>query len=219
MKNQEVSAMDPLGQSYEHKAGTIIQNLKKRQIAGVYLPSADQAREYILSCIPDGATVSWGGSMTVDALGVKQELAARNLTCLDRALAADDQEVQAIYRQAFSADFYLTGSNAITIDGKLVNIDATGNRVAALIFGPKKVFVCVGMNKVVSNEQEAISRVRDQAAPPNVNRLGLKTPCATTGVCGHCHSVDCICCQTVITRHSRQKGRIEVILIGEALGY
>lgn len=211
--------MDPLLESYRNKAATIIAALEKHNMEGLYFDTPDEAREYILSQIPKGASVSWGGSMTIDALGVKEPLKQKGAVCLDRAECADDQEVAELYRRAFSADYYLTGSNAVTLDGKLVNVDANGNRVAALIFGPRKVFVCAGMNKVVPSQEAGIERVRNIASPPNVNRLGQKTPCATTGVCSHCHSSQCICCQTVITRHSRQKGRIEVILIGESLGF
>ena len=110
-------------------------------------------------------------------------------------------------------------SNAITLAGELVNIDGNGNRVASLIFGPKKVFLIVGMNKVTDNTDEALKRVRNIASPPNTIRLSKSTPCATTGKCGDCYCDDCICNQIVITRRSRDKERIHVFLVGENLGF
>ena len=110
-------------------------------------------------------------------------------------------------------------SNAVTMDGELVNIDGTGNRVACLCHGPENVILIVGMNKVVKNVEEAISRVRNIAAPPNAVRLSKNTPCSKIGRCADCQSDDCICCQTVITRRSAVQGRIKVILVGEELGY
>ncbi len=211
--------MTPLAQAYENKAKTIIKALERGNMEGTYFSTKEEAKAYALQLIPDGSVISWGGSMTVDTLGIKESLRNREVTCLDREKATSLEETKEIYRRAFGADYFLMSSNAITMDGKLINIDATGNRVAALIFGPEHVLVFVGMNKVVTDEREGISRVHNIASPPNVNRIGLKTPCSTTGFCHDCHSEGCICCNTVITRHSRQKGRIQVLLIGESLGF
>ncbi len=211
--------MTPLEQSYENKASTIIKALEKGNMKGIYVSTKEEATALALELISDGSVISWGGSMTVDALGIKEALNRRDVTCIYREKTTSQEETMDIYRKAFGADFFLMSSNAITMDGKLINIDGNGNRVAALIFGPEHVLVFVGMNKVVVDEAEGISRVHNMAAPPNVNRIGLKTPCATTGFCHDCHSEGCICCNTVITRHSRQKDRIQVILIGESLGY
>ena len=127
--------------------------------------------------------------------------------------------MQVIYRKAFSTDYYLMSSNAITLDGQLVNIDGTGNRVAALTFGPAHVILVVGMNKVTKTVDEALDRVHNVAAPPNAVRLGSDTPCGKTGVCADCLSPECLCAQVLVTRYSRIPGRIHVILVGESLGY
>jgi hypothetical protein len=139
-------------------------------------------------------------------------------TLLDRSKVAPDQ-VDDIYRAAFSCDYYLMSSNAVTMDGKLVNVDGNSNRVAALAYGPKHVILIVGMNKIVKNEEEARSRIHNFASPQNAIRLSKSTPCRETGYCHDCLSPDCICCNTVITRNSRHPGRITVVLVGEPLGY
>ena len=117
------------------------------------------------------------------------------------------------------ADYFLMSSNAVTIDGELINIDGNGNRVACLIHGPEHVILIVGMNKVVTDVESGVARVRNIASPANAARLGTRTPCGAVGHCCNCNSPDCMCCQVVITRHSRHTGRIKVILVGEELGY
>lgn len=211
--------MTPMEEFYEKQAGTIIKRLEKRNIAGYYCADRASAAEKVLSIIRDGATVSWGGSMTLKECGIIDALKQAPVTLLDRAAAKSQEEVQAIYRQAFSADYYLMSSNAITLDGQLVNIDGNGNRVAALTFGPEHVILVVGMNKVTKTVEEALNRVHNVAAPPNAVRLGSNTPCGSTGVCADCLSPQCLCAQVLVTRYSRTPGRIQVILVGETLGF
>jgi len=124
-----------------------------------------------------------------------------------------------MYFKNAMADYFLMSSNAVTIDGELINIDGNGNRVACLIHGPEHVILIVGMNKVVTDVESGVARVRNIASPANAARLGTRTPCGAVGHCGNCNSPDCMCCQVVITRHSRHTGRIKVILVGEELGY
>ena len=144
--------------------------------------------------------------MTLEECGIPEALRQTGLTVIDRGSAETFEERQRLTREAFCVDSYFMSANAVTLDGQLVNIDGNGNRVAALCFGPRRVFLVVGMNKVA-------------AAPPNAQRLNLDTPCCHTGVCADCLSKDCICAQTVVTRFSRTPGRICVILVGETLGY
>lgn len=204
---------------YQNLAQTVIKNLQKRHMDGIYFHTKEEALNYILEEIPEGSSVSWGGSMSLTEAGVIESLyEKKDYTLLDRTKVAPE-EVENIYRQAFGADYYLMSSNAITIDGKLVNIDGTGNRVSALIFGPKNVIVLAGINKIVATEEDARRRVHNAAAPPNAVRLNKKTPCGLTGTCGDCLSSECMCMHTVITRNSRVPGRIKVILVGETLGY
>jgi len=204
---------------YQKKAEDIIKNFEKRNIEAYYCADSSQAVEKINELIEENSTVSWGGSMTLKEIGLFEELENRKLKLLDRAKAENRSEVEKIYHQALSADYFLMSSNAVTQSGKLVNIDGTGNRLAALIYGPKNVIIAVGMNKVVIDEETAVKRVKNQAAPANAVRLNRNTPCAETGKCHSCLMEDTICSQTVITRRSGQKGRIKVILVGEELGY
>lgn len=212
--------MSPKNMHYETLSKTLIENFKKRQIDACYCPTAAEAQEKALSYLKPGASVSFGGSMTLEEIGMLDALRQnRDISLIDRAAASSPEETIKLFHDALSADYYFMSSNAITAAGELVNIDGNGNRVAALIYGPEYVIVMAGMNKVTANAEEALSRIRNTATPMNCHRLGKKTPCSVTGVCGDCLSPDCICCQTVITRRSNIPGRIKVILIGESLGY
>ena len=212
--------MTPKQEAYKIQAHTIIQNLNKRNMFGYYCETAADARSYIAGLTAAGNTVSFGGSMTLFESGIMDDLKAReDITLLDRNACERAEDIQTVYHAAFDCDTYFMSTNAITLDGQLVNTDGTGNRVAALIYGPKEVIVIAGMNKVTSNIETAQARVKDIASPPNCVRLNRNTPCAVTGKCQDCLTDDCICSQTVITRRSAIKDRIKVILIGEELGY
>ncbi|MCI9005861.1 MAG: lactate utilization protein [Lachnospiraceae bacterium] len=212
--------MKPIDIYYENLAAITKNNLEKRQFECHYCKTAAEAVSLALDMVEPGSAVSFGGSMTLAESGMGKALAEReDITLLDRSKASSPEEVAEIYHQALSADYYFMSSNAITLEGELINTDGTGNRVAALIYGPKNVILLAGMNKVAHTLEEGISRVRNVASPINANRLGRKTPCASTGSCADCLSPDCICSHTVITRRSAPANRIKVILIGEALGY
>lgn len=210
--------MTPKKISYGNTAKTIIKELKKRSMEGYYCETKEQAVEQVLSLIAAGSTVASGGSMTLEESGVLPAVREGSYTYIDRMAARTEEERREVYARTVMADTYLMSSNAITLDGQLVNIDGNGNRVACLITGPKQVIVVAGMNKVVGTVEEGISRVHNMAAPPNSVRLGLKTPCSQTGKCADCLSPDCICQQTVITRKSKN-GRIKIVLVGEELGF
>lgn len=212
--------MNPKQTFYQTQAGTIIQNLKKRRMEGYYCPTKEDAVKLAMSLTAAGTTVSFGGSMTLSETGILDALKNRtDIRLIDRSLAHSPQEVKQAYRDSFSADTYFMSTNAITLDGHLVNVDGNGNRVAALIYGPDQVIVVAGMNKVASTVDDAIRRVRNLASPPNCVRLNKNTPCAATGTCAQCLGDDCICSQTVITRRSGIVGRIKVLFVGEELGY
>ncbi len=204
---------------YENQAATIIKNLEKRNMEGYYCPDGASAVQTALSLMPEHSVISWGGSMTLSETGLMEQLQKRDYTLIDRMTAATPEERRELYAKATLADYYLMSTNAITLDGQLVNIDGAGNRVACLIHGPENVIILAGMNKVCPDIESAIRRVKNCATPPNTVRLNCKTPCAVTGICGDCLSPETICCQEVITRYSRIKGRIKVILIGEEYGY
>ena len=200
-----------IAKHYEILAASVIKNLEKRQMKGYYCPTAKEAIEKALSFLPENASVGFGGSATLAETGMLDALrVCPSIQLLDRdAVPADEKD--ALYHKCLSTDAYFMSSNAITKDGELVNIDGTGNRVAALILA--------GMNKIAPTLQDAIDRVHNTATPPNCIRLDKKTPCAATGSCANCLSPDCICNQVVITRRSGIKGRIKVLLIGEAFGF
>lgn len=211
--------MTPKKQYYEAKANTIITNLNKRHIDGYYCATKEEAVSKALSFLHEGATISWGGSMSLEEVGLIKALQNGNYNLLDRSTARNPIEVEKIYRESFFSDFYFMSTNAITMNGILYNVDGTGNRVAAMIYGPKEVIIIAGMNKVCLDEDEAQKRVRNVAAPINTQRLNKNTPCTKIGKCTECLVDDCICMHTVITRNSKPKDRIKVILVGEELGY
>jgi hypothetical protein len=211
--------MTPKQQYYENIAATLIKNLARRQMEGFYCPDKESAVKKALELMPEGASVAWGGSMTLAETGLLSAVKVGPYQVIDRDSAKTPKERRALYGQICCADFFLMSTNAITLEGELVNVDGTANRVAFLCFGPQEVIILAGMNKLVKDVAAGYDRARNMAAPPNTLRLNRKTPCAATGRCGDCQSPESICCQTVITRRSSVPGRIKVILIGEELGF
>lgn len=197
----------------------IIKQLRRRQMDACYCPTAAEAVKCITDMIPEGSSVTWGGSMTIRNIGLPEALRKKDgLEVFDRDLAESREEAQDIYRKAFHADYYLSSANALSEDGVIVNIDGTGNRVAAITFGPKKVVFVIGLNKVAQNVDAALARARSTAAPINTARFDIQTPCKVDGVCHNCNSKDCICNFVHFLRNSPQ-GRHFVVLVGEDLGY
>ncbi len=197
-------------------AETVIKGLESRNMSGYYAATAEEALKKALELIPKGSSVTMGGCMSAQEIGLVDELKKGDYNFIDR-YAEEDQ--RAAILKAYDVDVYLASANAMTDDGVLVNIDGNSNRVSAIAYGPKKVVFIVGMNKVCGDVDHAMKRARNVAAPINVQRFGLKTPCASTGKCMDCKSPDTICCQFMITRYSRHAGRIHVILVGEPLGF
>ena len=211
--------MNPKKENYKHLAQTVLKGMEKRHMESYYCETVEEAKSLALSLVPAGSSVSFGGSVTLDETGVLAALRERtDIKLYDRNTANGPEEMKQSMHDALSCDYYFMSSNAITHDGELVNIDGNGNRVAALIYGPENVIVIAGMNKIVKDVEEGISRSRNVAAPPNCVRLNKNTPCAVNGVCGNCLA-DTICDQIVITRASRMPKRLKVILVGEELGF
>ena len=203
----------------ERLAQTIIKNLKRRHIEGFYCPTGADAVNKVVELIEDGSSVTWGGTMTVRDLGIPEALKRRGtLEVIDRDLATTAEEKQAMYLRAFSTDVYLSSANAISEDGVIVNIDGNGNRVAAITWGPRKVIFVIGLNKVAQTVEAALARARSTASPVNAARFDIKTPCQTDGVCHNCNSADSICNYVHFLRNS-PRGRHQVVLVGEELGY
>ncbi|MCI5606353.1 MAG: lactate utilization protein [Treponema sp.] len=204
---------------YEKQAETIIKKLNQRKMEGFYCPDVESAKAKLVELLGEGKkSVAYGGSMTLDENGFKDSVTAAGHELIIRENYKTPEEIKECKAKQINADFFLMSTNAITLDGELINIDGRGNRVSFMIYGPDNVIIISGMNKVVVNVDDGIRRVRNIATPPNCVRLDCKTPCAVTGKCGECFT-DSICCQFVVTRMSRVPGRIKVILVGQELGY
>lgn len=207
-------------QSWRNQAETIIRNLEKRNMEGFFAETKEEAVRLIMErFLTEGKSVCFGGSMTLAESGLMDAIQAGGCIVYDRKAAITPEETKQMKANMINSDYFLMSTNAITLDGELVNIDGFANRVSFLCYGPDAVIVLAGMNKVVSNVEDGIRRVRDIAAPPNTIRLAKNTPCARTGRCGDCYCDDCICSQIVITRRSGVKKRIKVVLVAEGLGY
>lgn len=209
-----------LKQAYYDKAGeSAVKAFRSRGFDAHYCKNTIEAKTLALSLIPEADSISWGGSVTIDTLGLKDALYTRGNTMLDREKAENAEERTNIMRQGLLADTFLMSANALSADGQMVNIDGTGNRVAALCYGPKNIIVVAGINKLCPTLNDAIVRARNTAAPMNSQRFPSETrPCYLTGKCADCKAPDTICTQMVITRYNRVPGRIKVIIVGEELG-
>lgn len=199
----------------------IIKNLEKRRMTGSYAATSAQARDEILSMIPNGARVYRCGSMTVENMGLWEEMAKLpEIEIIDPYIAGiTAEEGLELRRKGMTADVMIASSNAITLDGKLVNLDGMGNRVAAMAFGPRKVILVMGINKIAADLESAIARVKHYAAPVNAARIGIDTPCVETGLCSDCKAPQRICNMWSIIEGHKIKDRIHVILVGDNLGY
>lgn len=234
----ETDLSQEMGWYYEQRAKTAVKNLKRRNIDAQYVPNRHQALATIMDMIPEGTVVGTGDSVTLIEIGIFAALELRNRNTILNPFARDEEgyfrvdggAVLEIMRQVLTSDVYLMSANAITLDGKLVDTDGLGNRVAAMIFGPKKVIVIAGANKIVKDVEEAIHRIRNVAAPINAKRHQLKhhmdyygeLPCVKIGACVDCYHARRCCHYTVIVEgqgiRDPEKGRTSVIIVGEELG-
>ena len=203
---------------YEKRGQILIKNLRSRHFDAYYCENSAAALSKALELIPEGSTVGWGGSLTAEQIGRIDAVRKGNYQALDRAACRTPEERTALFKKSLLADVFLTGANALSLDGQMVNIDGNGNRVAAIVYGPESVIVVAGMNTVRDTLEQAVQRARSIAAPANSQRFEVATPCKATGSCHNCTSPDCICNQILITRHCRPAGRIKFILVGEQLG-
>lgn len=203
---------------YEKRGALLVKNLQSRHFEAYYCATREEALAKALELIPEGATVGWGGVMSAHQIGLVEALHQGNYRPIDRDQCETPEEKLQAAKDSMFADVFLTGANGLSLDGEMVNIDGTGNRVAAIVYGPKEVLVIAGMNKVSDTLEDAITRARTVAAPLNQQRFGLNNPCTVTGTCADCKSESCICNQILITRHCRPVGRIKFILVGEDLG-
>ena len=201
-------------------AEKMIEKLKLRRMEGFYVETKEEALALVKEkFLTQGKSVCYGGSVTLQETGIMDWLKESPCDVIDRTAFSTPEEEKEIKARMINSDYFLMSTNAITTDGELINIDGRANRVSFLCYGPENVIVIAGMNKVVTDVESGLKRVRLTACPPNAVRLNKKTPCAVDGMCGNCYGEDCICSQFVVTRRSGVKNRIKVILVGEELGY
>ena len=197
-------------------AEKVIKGLESRNMSGYYAENNDEALRIALELIPEGSSVAMGGAMSAHEIGLVEAVKNGDYDFIDRDAIPDKR---AAMLAAYDADVFLSSVNAMTDDGILVNRDGNANRVSAIAQGPKKVLFIVGMNKICPDLDSAMKRARNVAAPMNAARFGLSTPCSKTGKCFDCKNPDTICCQFLITRFSRHKDRIHIILVNDNLGF
>lgn len=210
--------MDPKQKYYNKRGELLVKNLRSRHYEAYYCETKEQALEKALELIPEGATVGWGGAMSAKQIGLLDAMNNGDYNAIDRDKTSSPEERKMAMKNCLLADVFITGANALSMDGQMVNIDGNGNRVAAIVYGPESIVVIAGMNKVMDTLEAAMIRARTVAAPMNKQRFALQTPCEITGTCGDCKSEGCICNQILVTRNSKPAGRIKVILVGEELG-
>ena len=197
----------------------MIANLERRHFEAYYCNTSAEAVELVTSLVPEGSTVTWGGSASIRDTGITDALKRGPYTVYDRDGITDVHEKEAVYRKAFGCDYYLSSVNAMSEDGVMVNIDGNGNRVAAITWGPRRVILVVGLNKVCQDVPSALARARSTAAPVNAARFDINPPCQADGICHNCHSPESICNYIHFLRNSHPAKRHIVILVGEDLGY
>lgn len=198
----------------------VVKALQKNFFNAIYLNKAEEAAKYILDNIKEGYKVGLGGSDTIKSLNIQEKIEALGSEILDHNKEGlSPEEKLNIRREQLLSDVFLCSSNAVTLNGELVNVDGTGNRVAAMTFGPKKVIVVVGINKICKDEEAAFDRIKMYAAPLNTKRLGLDTPCTLTGLCMDCKNENRICKIYSVLKKKPHLTDITVLVVGESLGY
>jgi hypothetical protein len=204
---------------HEKQVERTLKALKKNNFDAQFVPTAAAALQEVFKMIPEGAKVGLGGSVTLSQIGFFDEAKKRSVTIMNPPIPGlSVEEAVRMRREALLCDVFLSSSNAVTEDGKLYNIDGTGNRVAAMMFGPKKVVLVCGINKLVKDVDQAHKKVKEWVAPMNVKRLALKTPCAETGECADCGSPQRICNVYVTMAKKPSRTDITVMIVGEPLG-
>jgi L-lactate utilization protein LutB len=202
----------------EERIKQVMAGLTKRKIVCSYAGNRREAAARLLDMIPDDSVVGIGGSMTVQELDIEEAL--RNKGCqVNWHWRVPKEEMEAARRRAMTADVYMCSANAVTEDGRIVNIDGTGNRVAATVYGPKKVFIVVGKNKIAGGLEEALRRIKEVACPQNARRLKKDTPCAATDSCNDCSSADRMCNVITIIEGTPSSLEMHVMLVGEDMGF
>lgn len=204
---------------HEARCQKAVKALIKNGFDAIYVSTKEEAVKKALELVPQNAKVGVAGSVTIRDLGIVDELKDRGLEIFDHHMVDTPEEKNRMRKGQLTCDVFFASTNALTLDGKLVNIDGTGNRVAAMIFGPGHVVLIVGANKITDNLEQAMDRAKQVAGPMNAMRLKTKTPCATTGYCSDCQSEDRICKITTIIEYKPNLTNFTVIVVGEEIGY
>ena len=218
-KGKEVYTMDVRKMRNAALGKRVVAALESRNMEAYYVETKEEALKKALELIPKGSTINMVGAASIKECGLYDAISNGDYEFYDRDKVGTPEEKEAIALKAFSSDYFLGSVNAMSEDGVFVNIDGNANRVAAYAYGPKHVLLIVGMNKVVKSEEDALHRARNEAAPVNAQRFGIETPCVKNGTCFDCKSPQCICCQILTTRFCRVKGRFQIILVDEELGF
>ena len=207
--------------THEQKCRKAVESLARNGFAALYCSTPQEAGDYIITEAGDALSIGFGGSMSIVELDVETILRDQGKEILNHAKPAlSREERMEIMRRQLTCDLFLSGCNALTLNGELVNIDATGNRVAAMFFGPRKVIVVAGRNKLVDGTtQDAVERVKNWATPPNARRLNFKTPCAVTGFCTDCNAPDRLCRVTTIIDRKPRLTDVRVLVVNQDLGF
>ncbi|SCZ05662.1 lactate utilization protein [Alkaliphilus peptidifermentans] len=197
----------------------LIDNLKKRNISGEYFESLEDAKEWLVDSIPKGVIIGVGNSQTLKKMNISTILLEKGHVVYDKTLSKTREEAKTIKKKALLSDWYLTGTNGISLDGAIVNIDHSGNRAAAMIYGPDRVIIIIGTNKIENSLEEAIYRARNVAAPQNAKRAGLNPPCVEANKCVDCRSDDRVCNNILIIEGQVDKNRMTVVIVEEDIGF
>ena len=198
----------------------VVEAFKKNMFSAIYFKRNEEAIEYIMSNVKSGDKVGFGGSMTIKELGIQERVKSLGAVVLDHGdPRLTPEEKMETMRGELLSDVFLCSSNAVTLEGELVNIDGVGNRVAAMTFGPKKVIVVVGTNKICKNQAEAFHRLEQIASPKNCKRLDMPNPCTQTGICSDCKLDTRACRIYSVIKRKPMRTDITVVVIGEGLGF
>lgn len=209
----------PLEKQRENLGRSLCKSLEARGFKTHFVPDAEGACELVRSMVPAGSSVGVPGTVSIRQAGIIEALEAEGCTVVDHWRKNPDDDVKEIYLRELLADYFITGCNAVSRDGVMVNVDGTGNRLAGMAWGKGKIIYIIGINKVTDDTDSAVARVRHTAAPPNGVRIGLDTPCATLGYCVDCNSPDRMCNVMLITERAPKGRDCTVIVVGEPLGY
>ena len=194
-------------------------NFKKRNIEALWFNSFNDIKAYLLAEIPNNATIGIGNSQTLKNMGITQAFVSNGNVVYDKELGKNPNEIKELKRKSLLVDYYISGSNAVSVDGKIVNIDHSGNRVAAITYGPDKVFIIVGKNKIVATYNEAIERAKNTAAPMNAKRAGYNPPCVSARHCVNCLSAERVCNIVSTIEGQHIKGRLTLLIANEEAGF